>query len=87
MAAVIVDERHRNRLALASLLRGLRVAAGLKQAELAALVKMPQSVISKMESGERRVDVLELHLICIATGSTLSEAVARLESEIGGAST
>lgn len=37
-----------------------RRAAGLSQGEAATLLKMPQSRLSRMESGERRVDVIEL---------------------------
>ncbi len=41
-------------------LREARFAAGLTQAEVAARLRRPQSFISKCESGERRVDVVEL---------------------------
>ncbi len=41
-------------------LREARRAAGLTQAEVAAQLRRPQSFVSKCESGERRVDVVEL---------------------------
>ncbi len=41
-------------------LREARRAAGLTQAEVAARLRRPQSFVSKCESGERRVDVVEL---------------------------
>lgn len=41
-------------------LREARQAAGLTQAEVAAKFRRPQSFVSKCESGERRVDVVEL---------------------------
>jgi len=41
-------------------LRAARVHAGLTQADVAERLKRPQSFISKCESGERRVDVVEL---------------------------
>lgn len=41
-------------------LKTARLDAGLKQAEVAAKLKKPQSYISKIERGERRVDVAEL---------------------------
>ncbi len=41
-------------------LREARRAAGLTQAEVAAKLRRPQSFVSKCESGERRVDVVEL---------------------------
>ncbi len=36
-----------------------RKDAGITQAELAALLGRPQSFVSKIESGERRIDVIE----------------------------
>ena len=41
-------------------LRSAREAAGLTQVEVAAQLDRPQSFVSKCESGERRVDVIEL---------------------------
>jgi transcriptional regulator with XRE-family HTH domain len=41
-------------------LREARRAAGLTQAEVAGKLRRPQSFVSKCESGERRVDVVEL---------------------------
>ncbi len=41
-------------------LRQARVEAGLTQVEAAEKLGKPQSYVSKCESGERRVDVVEL---------------------------
>jgi len=41
-------------------LQAARMEAGLTQEEVAKLLGKPQSFISKSESGERRVDVVEL---------------------------
>ena len=41
-------------------LRQAREAAGLTQVEVAQALGKPQSFVSKCESGERRVDVIEL---------------------------
>lgn len=41
-------------------LRAAREAAGLTQQEVAEALGRPQSYVSKCESGERRVDVIEL---------------------------
>lgn len=41
-------------------LKEARIEAGLKQQEAAAKLGKPQSYISKIESGERRLDVLEI---------------------------
>jgi transcriptional regulator with XRE-family HTH domain len=41
-------------------LKQARVEASLTQVEVARRLKRPQSFVSKIESGERRVDVVEL---------------------------
>lgn len=40
-------------------LRQARLQAGLSQEKAARLLRRPQSFVSKCESGERRVDVIE----------------------------
>jgi transcriptional regulator with XRE-family HTH domain len=42
------------------LLKEARVAAGMTQVQVAAALGRPQSFVAKCESGERRVDVIEL---------------------------
>jgi len=46
-------------LALRSELRAIREAAGLSQRSLAKRLKVPHSWIAKVESGERRIDLVE----------------------------
>ena len=41
-------------------LRAAREHAGLTQVQVSKRLKVPQSFVSKCESGERRVDVVEL---------------------------
>ena len=41
-------------------LKAARLDAGMTQAQAAAALGKPQSYVSKCESGERRVDVIEL---------------------------
>jgi transcriptional regulator with XRE-family HTH domain len=67
---------------LAALLRNVRSEAGLTQAEVAERLGLPQSFVSKYESGERRLDLIELRLICKALGVALGEFVRRFEKEI-----
>jgi len=45
-------------------LREARRLAGLTQAEVAERLGKPQSFVSKCESGERRVDFVELLALC-----------------------
>ena len=70
----------RDRLLL--LLRQMRLDAGLRQADLARKLRQPQSFVSKYESGERRIDILELREICSALGVSLAEFVRRLEGDL-----
>jgi len=67
---------------LRDLLRQIRTDAGFTQAELAERLGVPQSFVSKYESGERRLDILELKEVCQALGSSLLDFVRRLEKEI-----
>jgi transcriptional regulator with XRE-family HTH domain len=64
---------------LLSLLRAIRVEAGLRQIDMASALKMPQSYVSKYESGERRLDPLELHAVCKVAGTSLAVFGRRLE--------
>ena len=41
-------------------LKDARLASGLTQTEVALKLKKPQSYVSKIERGERRIDVVEL---------------------------
>jgi len=68
--------------ALLKLLREARRTSGLTQVQLAAKLKITQSVLSKVERGERRIDVVELRALCTAMGVDLVDFVRRLEREL-----
>jgi transcriptional regulator with XRE-family HTH domain len=53
--------------------------AGLRQDDLADKLGQSQSFVSKYESGERRLDLLELQQICRAVGLSLTKFVRRFE--------
>jgi transcriptional regulator with XRE-family HTH domain len=44
-------------------LRTARIEAGITQQQLAKRLGIPQSLVSKMEIGERRVDAVELEIL------------------------
>ena len=69
------------------LLRQIRRDAGLTQEDLAAKLKRPQSFVSKYESGERRLDVLELREVCSAMNVTLMDFVNKMERALRGPGT
>lgn len=73
----------RRQQALLSLLRQAREERGLRQADVARALGCPQSVVSKYESGVRRLDLLELQDVCRAIGIELGEFVARFEAAAG----
>jgi ribosome-binding protein aMBF1 (putative translation factor) len=59
-----------------------REAAGLTQHAISARLKRPQSFIASIETGQRRVDVVELLDLAKAIGFDPHEAVRRL-SKVG----
>lgn len=66
-------------------LRAARLDAGMTQVEAARAVQRPQSFISKCESGERRVDPVELLELAAIYGRPLGYFVGEAEGT-GGAS-
>lgn len=58
------------------------MAAGLRQADVAERLGLPQSFVSKYETAERRLDVLELRAVSHALGLPLPALVAKLEEAL-----
>lgn len=54
--------QRRQYMKLAERLKDARVESGMTQVEVAKKLKKPQSYISKVESGEQRIDIIELKL-------------------------
>ena len=69
---------------LLRLLRQVRMDAGLRQVDLAERIGKPQPFISKYESGERRLDLIEIHQICKVLGISLEAFAARFEAFLSG---
>jgi transcriptional regulator with XRE-family HTH domain len=67
---------------LLSLLRHIRRDAKLRQTDLAERLGQPQSFVSKYESGRRRLDILELRLLCKTVGISLEQFVSMLEERL-----
>lgn len=65
---------------LLKLLKKMRVDSGLRQIDLANKLHVRQSMISKYEVGERRLDLLEVRGICAALGVSLPEFVEQFET-------
>jgi len=67
---------------LQSLLRAMRTQAGLTQADLAKRLSQSQSFVSKYESGERRLDCIELRQVCLALGVDFPDFIRRFEESV-----
>jgi transcriptional regulator with XRE-family HTH domain len=63
---------------LIALLKEQRRKAGMSQKQVSELIGWPQSHFSKMETGERRLDVIEFIQICKALKADPQEIVAEL---------
>ena len=64
---------------LLSQLKGVRESRNVTQLELAARLNTSQSFISKLERGERRIDVVELKSICEALGVPFQKFISQFE--------
>jgi transcriptional regulator with XRE-family HTH domain len=67
---------------LIALLRQLRIDAELRQVDLARRLRRPQSFVSKYETGERRLDLIELREVCAALGIPILEFVKEFEESL-----
>jgi transcriptional regulator with XRE-family HTH domain len=56
-----------------------RVERGMTQLQLAEALRRPQSFVSKVAGGERRLDVVEFLDICRAVGLSASALIAEVE--------
>ena len=65
MPSSIFTQRHQELIAF---IASVRKAAGITQVELAARLGRPQSFVSKVERGERRLDVIEFCQVAEALG-------------------
>jgi len=62
---------------LRSELKKTRLDASLRQIDLAKLLKKPQSYVSKIESGERNLDLIEFMSYITALGTDPSKWIKR----------
>lgn len=68
--------------AFCKLLREHRERAGLSQVELAKKIDETQSYVSKVERGERRIDLIQLRFFCMALGVGLGRFVETFEDAV-----
>lgn len=74
MASIYSDEYQ----LVINTLRDARIAQGMTQERLARMLERPQSFVAKVESGERRLDVVEFVRIASLLGIDPREVVGRI---------
>ncbi|GGG18244.1 helix-turn-helix domain-containing protein [Pontibacter amylolyticus] len=72
----------RNHYILINCLRSFREKAGLTQQELGVRIGYDQTLISKIENGDRRIDVIELRKMCIAMNVDIIDFITEMERQI-----
>ena len=68
--------------AVLRLLKTARKKSGVTQIELAERLGQTQSFVSKVERGDRRLDIVQLRSILLEFGVTLPDFVRQLEAAI-----
>jgi len=71
--------KQRERRILLDLLRELRNQKGLTQGKLGKAIGTKQAFVSKYETGERRLDFLDLVAICEALGISIVRFAEKFE--------
>ena len=61
------------------MLRQFRIDANMRQVDMASKLDEPQSYVSRYESAEQRLDLIELRRICKVLGISLAELVEKFE--------
>ena len=72
--------RSKGQVALCQALVDARKSAGLGQDDLADRLKCHQSLVARIESGERRIDVVELVVLARAIGFDPFKVLAIVEA-------
>ena len=58
------------------------MGGGVTQTQLAELLKVNQAFISKVETCERRLDIIELHHICQVLGISFVDFIQEVDRDI-----
>lgn len=69
---------------LRAALRQLRKDAALTQQDLSKLLGRHQSYVSKYESGERRLDILEVRDVCLCCKKSFTQFSKDLDRRLEG---
>ena len=69
---------------LLSLLKKHRKAVGLTQVQCSKALERPQSFMSDVESGTRRLDIVQLRDLCKVLGIGLQDLIIEFEESLSG---
>jgi transcriptional regulator with XRE-family HTH domain len=69
-------------IVLLECIRAEREKLGITQNQLAILVETDQTAISKIETGERRLDFIELRAVCKALNIELQDFIMGFEARL-----
>lgn len=64
------------------LIKEARDKSGITQEQLAKRLKQSQSFVSKIERGDRRIDIVQLRTLCKIYGVPLLDFVQQLEESL-----
>lgn len=64
---------------LLKMLKEARLAAGLRQLDVAQALDRPQSYVAKIESGERKIDFIEVVDLCKVLDLQPEQLIKRLK--------
>jgi len=67
---------------LLTILKKHRKAAGLTQVQCSKALGRPQSFMSDVESGTRRLDIVQLRDLCKVLGVALQDLIAEFEKSL-----
>lgn len=67
---------------LIELLRSKRIEKGITQEQLAAELGVGQGLVSKIETHERRLDIIELRSICRILGISFVDFIRQLDEQL-----
>ena len=72
----------KNQKIVESLLKEMSINSGLRQADVAIALGVQQSMVSKYEVGERRLDILEIRRLCQLFKISLEDFIKLLEMRL-----
>jgi ribosome-binding protein aMBF1 (putative translation factor) len=67
---------------LETYLKEIRVNSGMRQLDAANALGVQQSIVSKYEAGERRLDIIEIRILCKLFGISLVDFIKELEMRL-----